>query len=382
MKKSELLEIIALDEDSKHQFKVNVINETSLSQEMIAFSNTLGGILIIGVSDDGTTSGLTRQDLGRLSNLISNAASQQVKPPINPITENFILDGDMVMVVNIEKGISKPYMDKNGVIWVKSGADKRKATAREEIQRMYQSAGLLHGDETLVPRMSSSDINMRVFSDFYEKQFNESLDDQGLSLKQIFENLNLSKSGVLNIAGALLFGKNTVYSLPAFVVKCVVYPNNDIDVDSYIDNQDISGVLKDVFDDTLAFVLRNLKRVQNNQGVNSVGQLEVPKIVFEELITNALIHRDYFISAAIRIFIFTNRIEIISPGHLPNNLTIANIKSGNSNIRNPILASFSTNLLPYKGLGSGILRAIKAYDKIDFEDDRDGNIFKVIITRD
>jgi len=81
MEASELLEIIARDEDSKHQFKANISNETSLAQEMIAFSNTLGGLLIIGVSDDGSISGLTRDDMSRLNNLVSNTASQQVKPP-------------------------------------------------------------------------------------------------------------------------------------------------------------------------------------------------------------------------------------------------------------------------------------------------------------
>jgi len=380
MEKSELLAIISRDEDSKHQFKANVTNEISLAQEMIAFSNTLGGMIIIGASDDGTISGLTREDMGRLSNLVSNAASQQVRPPVNPITENILLDGGLVMVVHISQGISKPYMDKNGVIWVKSGADKRKATAREEIQRMYQSAGLLHGDEILVPSMSVADLDSRVFSAFYEKQYEEALDEQALPLMQLMNNLNLSRDGVLNIAGALLFGKNTALKLPAFIVKCVTYPGNDIDVDEYIDSQDMSGTLKDVFDDTLAFVLRNIKRVQNHQSINSLGQLAVPKIVFEELIANALIHRDYFISAPIRIFVFSDRIEIISPGSLPNNLTIENIKSGNSNIRNPILASFATKLLPYRGLGSGIRRALKAYDKIEFVEDKDGNAFKVVIS--
>lgn len=379
METSELLEIIARDEDSKHQLKANVTNETSLAQEMVAFSNTLGGLLIIGASNDGTLSGLTREDMGRLNNLISNAASQQIKPPINPITENILLNDNLVMVVNIFKGISKPYMDKNGVIWVKSGADKRKATSREEIQRMYQSAGLLHGDAIPVPTMTVSDIDENIFSAFYQKQYEERLDEQDLSLKQIIENLNLSREGVLNIAGALLFGKNVEHRLPAFIVKCVTYPNIDIDEDEYIDSQDISGTLKNVFNDTLGFILRNVKRVQNGQGINSLGELEIPKIVFEELVANALIHRDYFISAPIRIFIFSDRIEIISPGHLPNNLTIENIKNGNSNIRNPILASFATKLLPYKGLGSGIRRVLKAYSKIEFVEDRNGNTFKAII---
>ncbi|MDX8414319.1 MAG: putative DNA binding domain-containing protein [Mariprofundales bacterium] len=380
MEVSELLDIIARDEDSKHQFKANVTNEMSLAQEMIAFSNTLGGMILIGVSNDGAISGLSREDMGRLNNMVSNAASQQVNPSVNPITENISLDDGLVMAIHVSKGISKPYMDKNGVIWVKSGADKRKATAREEIQRMYQSAGLLHGDEVLVPTMGVADLDRRVFSEFYEKQYEALLDEQDLPLNQIMSNLNLCSDSVLNIAGALLFGKNTALKLPAFIVKCVTYPGRDIDVDAYVDSQDISGSLRNVFDDTLGFMLRNIKRGQGDQGVNSLGELAIPKIVFEELIANALIHRDYFISAPIRIFVFSDRIEIISPGHLPNNLTIENIKSGNSNIRNPILASFATKMLPYRGLGSGIRRALKAYDKIEFIEERDGNSFQVIIS--
>jgi len=378
METTELIEILARDEDSRHQFKANVSNEVALASEIVALSNTLGGMLIIGTHDDGTVSGLTREDMGRLSNLVSNAASQQVKPPINPVTENLALDGGLVMVVHVPEGISKPYMDKNGAIWVKSGADKRKATSREEIQRMYQSARLIHGDE--IPTGASiNDIHEGLFSAFYETQFEEPLADQELPLSRILHNLNLAKDGFLNVAGALLFANNVQYRLPAFIVKCVTYPGVDIDENKYQDSQDVAGTLRNIFDDTLGFVLRHIKRVQAEQGVNSLGELEVPKIVFEELIANALIHRDYLVSAPVRVFVFSDRIEIISPGHLPNNLSIENIKNGNSNIRNPILASFATKLLPYRGLGSGIRRAIKAYPDIVFEESRDENWFKAVV---
>uniref|UniRef100_UPI0025804FBA ATP-binding protein n=1 Tax=Desulfobacter sp. TaxID=2294 RepID=UPI0025804FBA len=97
---------------------------------------------------------------------------------------------------------------------------------------------------------------------------------------------------------------------------------------------------------------------------------------------NALIHRDYFGSAVTRIFIFDNKIEIISPGHLPNNLTIEKIRAGNSNIRNPILASFAAKkIVPYRGLGSGIRRAIAEWKDIDFVDDRQRCTFTVIVRR-
>ncbi|MCK5684482.1 putative DNA binding domain-containing protein [bacterium] len=381
MKITELTNIIARAEDSKHQFKSNVTNEISLAQEFVAFSNTLGGKIFIGIADDGHVSGLTRKDMERLSNMVSNAASQQVKPSINPITENISHPDGMVMVIEISKGISKPYMDKDGIIWVKSGPDKRKATAREEIQRMYQNAGLIHGDEILATGMTITEIDKNLFSQFYESIYEESFSEQELSIQQIFENLNLCRDGTLNVAGALLFGKNPHIRLPAFIVKCITYSGTDIHENIYVDSQDITGPIKEVFDGTIDFILRNLRRIQNGQNVNSLGILEIPKISLEELIVNAIIHRDYFISAPIRIFSFSDRIEIISPGHLPNNLTIENIKNGNSNIRNPILASFATKILPYRGLGNGIRRAIKAYPDIQFEDDHDGNMFKCVIGR-
>lgn len=93
--------------------------------------------------------------------------------------------------------------------------------------------------------------------------------------------------------------------------------------------------LADVFQQTLGFIVANTRAAQGEQGFNSQGQPEIPRIVWEELVANALIHRDYFVSAPIRVLVFADRVEIISPGHLPNNLTIENIKAGNSNMRNP-----------------------------------------------
>lgn len=381
MEPTELFEIISRDEDGKHQFKADVRNVDSLAAEMVAFSNSAGGQIFIGVTNGGQVAGLTRDDMGRLNQLISNAASQSVRPPINPQTENVALSDGLVMVVTILPGISKPYMDNNGAIWVKSGSDKRKVTSREEIQRMYQSAGLIHGDEVLTNGMTSGDLDMDYFRDFFEKQYGESLETQELPLITILENMNLMKDGILNIAGALLFAKTLEFRLPVFCVKCVCYPGNDIHASEYRDSEDISGKMEELFNRSLSFVTRNLRRVQDDQNVNSLGELEIPKVSLEELLANALVHRDYFVLAPIRVFIFDDHIEIISPGHLPNNLTVENIKNGNSNIRNPILTSFATRILPYRGLGNGVRRALKEYPDIDFEDDRDGNMFKVIIRR-
>ena len=380
----ELLEILDRGEDGKHQFKSNFSNIDSLASEMVAFSNSGGGQVFIGINENGAPVGLTREDMGRLNQMVSNAASQSVRPPINPITENVQLTEGLVMVLTVLDGIRKPYMDNNGSIWTKSGADKRKVTAQEEMQRMFQSAGLIHADEVPANGLTIADLDLDYFRDFVLKEYGEywKEEDEDVSLPRLLENMNLAnKDGNLNIAGALLFSKKPQFRLPTFIIKAVTYPGTDIDEEHYLDSEDLTGRLVDVFQKAFGFISRNLKHVQGDQTVNSLGKLEIPKIVIEELLVNALIHRDYFISSPVRIFIFSDRVEIISPGHIPNNLTIENIKNGNSNIRNPILASFATKILPYRGLGSGIRRALREYPSIDLIDDRAGNMFKAIIHR-
>lgn len=380
METTELIEIISRGEDSRYQFKENLHNQDSLAQEIIAFSNSGGGKILIGINDKSLeVKGLSTEDIGRLNKMLSNAASQSIVPSVNPYSENITHPDGLVMVITVPNGISKPYMDNKGVIWVKSGSDKRKATSREEIQRMFQTAGLIHGDEIPANGISISDIDLPFFERFFQKEFGETIDEQDNPLQVILGNMNLAKDGIFNVAGALLFSKNLHFRLPAFNIKAVSYPGNSIDEEKYIDSRDITGKVSDMFQEIISFISINIRHRQGAKSINSTGETEIPKVVLEELIANALIHRDYFITAPIRVFVFSDRVEIISPGHLPNNLTIQNILSGNSNIRNPILASFATKLLPYRGLGSGIRRAIKAYPNIEFNDDRDGNMFIVTI---
>lgn len=381
METTELLEIVARGEDSQHQFKADATNAIALASEIVAFANSGGGQVFIGVADDRTIQALDPASVGRLNQLIANAATNSVRPPINPLTENVAIGTGVVIVVTVPDGLSKPYMDNSGAIWVKSGSDKRKVTAREEMQRMFQSAQLVHGDDVPVPGTSIADIDLDNFREFFKTRFEQELDDQNLSLGQVLSNMRILSNDLLTVTGVLLFAKNPRAILPVFHVKAVCYPGNDIHDTTYLDSADIFGRITTQFEETLSFVLRNLRREQHSQGVNTTGELEIPRIVLEELIANALIHRDYFVSAPIRIFIFDNRIEIISPGHLPNNLTVANIRSGNSNIRNPILTSYATKMLPYRGLGTGILRALKAYPTIEFDDDREGNLFRAVIMR-
>jgi ATP-dependent DNA helicase RecG len=377
----DLIETLSRGEDTRHQFKANVTNAAALASELVAMSNTAGGVIIIGVDDDNTVRGLSSDDVHRLNQLISSAASQNVRPPITVQTSNIEHPKGLVVVITVADGLSKPYLDDQGAFWVKNGADKRRVTGREELQRMFQDVGLVHADAAPVAGTGISELARDYFSDFFQREYGTEIESQSVPLPQLLDNMNLANNGNLNLAGTLLFATRPQSRLPAFIVKAAAFPGTDMAAEHYIDSRDIVGRLADVHQQCLSFLAANTTRRQGEQGVNSTGQPEIPLIVWEELIANALVHRNYYVIAPVRLLVFADRIEIISPGHLPNNLTIANIKAGNSNIRNPILASFAAKILPYRGLGSGILRALRAYPAIEFVDDRIGNLFHVIVAR-
>ena len=380
---AELYRHIAGGEDSTHQFKADVKNGKSLAAEMAAFANTNGGTIYIGVADDGSPTGLAKRDVGRVNQLIGNAASQGVRSPLTVQTENVLLEnGRTVIVLNVPKGIDKPYFDTDAVIWLKTGSDKRRVNSKEELQRIFQGTHKFHADE-LPTRAGIDKLDKLRLRDFLRDVHHREYPDDPTELKRLLQNMNLmTDNAKLNLAGVLLFAERPELIIPQFVVKAIHFPGNEFHQTDYIDTEDFEGPLPKIFADSLAFVMRNLHKLQAGRGVNAPGTPEIPAAVFEELLVNALVHRDYTVSAPIRLFIFADRIEIISPGYLPNNLTVDKIRAGTSNTRNPILFYYaSKGLLPFHGIGSGVSRALDSWPDIEFVDDRDRCLFIATIRR-
>ena len=151
------------------------------------------------------------------------------------------------------------------------GSDKRKATSQEEIQRMFQSAGLIYGDKIPVPGTSLADLDLDYFKKFYENHFNTSLEQNESSLQVILQNMNLMQDGVVNTAGILLFAKSPEFILPVFIIKAVAYPDNKIHATEYLDSRDISGRLADIFQQAMSFVAGNIFR-NKTASISWVGE--------------------------------------------------------------------------------------------------------------
>lgn len=138
MESYELKALIGKGETNTIQFKAQENNEISIAQEMIAFANSRGGTMLIGIDNASwEIQGLSNDDLRRLSNLMVNAANEYVKPPIFIETDTIAVDGKKVMIIKVPEGNNKPYKDKDGIIFLKNGANKRKVTSNDEILRLH-----------------------------------------------------------------------------------------------------------------------------------------------------------------------------------------------------------------------------------------------------
>jgi len=382
----ELLDIISTGETSKVQFKEALPNSESMSREMVAMANSLGGMILLGVKDKvGTVTGLTQEQIEYADRKVAEFADN-LKPPIYLATEVVKIEEDSgsknVLIVHINEGINKPYKTAQGEIYVKQGSNKRLLTDNAEIMRLFQHSGNLLADEMEVYGTSIDDIDEKKFSDYFKKEFEKSYQERGLLFEQALRAKRVLLNNQLTLAGLLFFGKDPQAIKPAFTIKAVSYFGDDIEGNQYRSKpKDLAGTIPELFEKGIDFIKNNLDFIQSGKSFNSPGQLEISSIALEELLQNALVHRDYFKNSPIRLLIFDNRIEITSPGKLPNSLTVEYIKFGNPVIRNNQLVAFSTHTLPFSGLGSGVKRALAEQPNIELINDIEGEQFKVIIPR-
>ena len=387
MTEQELLNLRDLAESGVVQFKERATDRYDIGCEMVAFSNSHGGRLIIGINDkSGEINALSYMELQETTNLLTNVAAENVIPNVLIDVENVPTQGGAVVVATIPEGKNKPYHDNKGVIWVKNGADKRKVFDNAELAEMMSGCGNFNPDEAAVRDASLDDLDpdtiklylMSRFAPVFKgKKIDElnmkdyTLDQmaefviKGTTIERLLRNLKFIRpDGKLTVAAMLLFGKYTQRWLPVMTAKCISFLGNSVGGTQFRDkmhDMEIEGNILHQFKTIMNFFTRNLRKVQVKREFNSLGELEIPYESLIEYTVNALVHRSLNIKSPIRIFIFDNRVEIHSPGTLPNGLKIEDIKNGTSMPRNMFLFTNANYLLPYTGAGSGVRRALE-YD--------------------
>jgi len=384
MTEQEILKVIRCGETSTVQFKQRFTSTKQIAEEFVAFANSKGGRLILGVEDKtGKILGLSYDEIQSASRELGNVANDQVRPTIFLQTETVEVEGKMLLVADIQEGLNKPYKDLQGNIYVKQGADKRRLTENTEILRLFHESSRFAPDESPVYGTSINDVDSRLFASYIRKVYECEVEDFGIPYEQLLNNLRiLDEQGHLTLAGLMFFGKQPQKYCPSFMIKAVSFYGNDLGGMEYRDSKDIEGTIPEMFEQGMMFLKSNLHQVQAGQNFNSVGKLEVSQVALEEILQNSLVHREYIKTAPIRLLIFDNRVEIISPGALADGLTVDDIKLGITFQRNQLIAGFCAKTMLYRGLGSGLLRAHKDGAKMQFINSESGKQFTTIIYRD
>lgn len=407
MRETDIIQQIKLGEVSKVQFKERLMDNYDIGCELVAFSNSGGGTLVVGVKDKtGSINPLSYKEVQSTTNMLGNIASENVVPAILIEVETLPVEGGSLVIAHIKEGLNKPYHDNRGIVWVKNGADKRKVFDNAELAEMMTDCGSFSPDEAGIRDATIKDLNESTIKTFLGNKFEKVLIRKGIvgdtfreaSLdtvcsaiasghdgERLLRNLRFIRpDGKITVAAMLLFGKYTQRWLPVMTAKCICFVGNSLGGTQFrdkVNDADIEGNLLHQFETIMDFFTRNLRHIQIGEEFNTQGVLEIPYASLVEFTVNALVHRSLNAKAPTRIFIFDNRVEIHSPGTLPNGLTVEDIVTGTSMPRNMFLFTNAIHLLPYTGAGSGMLRALSEDMKVSFINNNRTNEFVVIINR-
>ena len=404
----DILKQIKAGEVSGVQFKERILDKYDIACELVAFSNSHGGKLVVGIKDKtGETNALSYSEVQETTNLLSDIASENVVPSILIKIDTVEVEDGNLVVATVKEGLNKPYHDNKGIVWVKNGADKRKVFDNAELAEMMTDCGSFAPDEAGVRDATVNDLNATTIKQFLGNRFGRVLEKKGLTgdafneasldmicsaiakghdCEKILRNLRFIRpDGTLTVAAMLLFGKYTQRWMPMMTAKCICFAGNSVGSKVFrdkVNDAEMEGNLLHQYDTIMDFFTRNLHNVQVGDEFNSMGKLEIPYTSLVEFTVNSLVHRSLNMKAPVRIFIFDNRVEIHSPGALPNGLTIEDIKAGTSMPRNMFLFNNAIYLLPYTGVGSGITRALDENINVTFTNNASAQEFVITVWRE
>lgn len=380
MNAAELIEIINEGENSYVEFKRDDGQANSLAKEMSALLNLEGGLILLGVEDNGSVSGLARSR-DEVELWVMNIARQNLQPGFIPHWSSVTLEGEKVVgIIRLpQDSFGKPYKAKHGSTWttyVRVGSTSRTAT-REEEGRLYQSAGVVRYDIKPVVGTDFEDLDLNLLDNYFRKILKRrdvpDLENTE-SWRQLLLNVDLlaESDGVTHstVAGLLLFGRKPNRRIPQAGITATAFPGAEKDYDT-TDEEVIKGPLvsefsgsgrvleKGVIDRTVDFVLRNMGTTAWLEGGRRLRKKAFPDDAIRESIVNAVAHRDYtIVGTDIEISLYSDRLEIISPGRLPNGVTVDKMKDGLRAARNEMLKETLRDYGYVEHLGMGVRNRI------------------------
>ncbi len=370
--RTELLEIIASGENSGLEFKRDDLSTQDLAKELVAFSNFQGGMVLLGVEDDGTITGLMRPDL---EEWVMNVCRDKIRPEIIPFFEMVrgIKDNHDVAIVRVTRGYDVHALRHNNTnrYQIRVGTQSREASP-EELARLFQQRGSVRAECRPVSGATLANLDRRRLRNYFRdiRQQDVPDDEEEDAWQSLLINTELMTDEGVTVGGMLLFGATPNRFLPHAGIDAVAYPGSERDYDAqertalrgpmtpllsqggdFVEN----GLVEQAFD----FVQRNTRVVVEVQGGRRVERPVYPRDALREGIVNALIHRDYLLTSTdVELAVYSNRLEIVSPGRLSNGITPVRMRSGTRSARNQLLKDVMRDYRYLEHMGMGIPRKI------------------------
>ena len=343
MSMKSLNSILARGEGFTIEFKRS--GTTHIGHEICAFANAAGGTIFIGVTDDGEICGVGNHN--RLKSRVQNIASS-ADPRIAVEMETV----GSVLAVRIPEQGNKPYSF-GGKFYTREGANSR-TMSRSEIGGQFFIEGLLHFDEMICNGFTlDNDLDRENWSLFQQRARIPKSMDAETALKNL---KLLLEDGRMTYAGAFLLAHDVRKFLLNANVKCVLFAGNEKGL--IIDRQEFHGDIYSMIDAVCKWVYSKLNLNLIVEGLTREERLELPRSAIREAVVNALVHRDYRTTANTQIYLFSNRLEIVSPGGLPAGMSEPDL--GNKSVpRNRLLFAILDRMNVIEGIGSSGIRRIR-----------------------
>jgi ATP-dependent DNA helicase RecG len=339
MKKKQLMDLIALGEGFTTEFKRS--GTSNLGREICAFANATGGVILIGVADNGEIRGV--DDFNRLKSEVQTT-TRSAEPPI--VVD--IASVDRVLCVTVPEQHGKPYSF-GGKFFMREGASSQQMS-REEIRKFFFREGLIHFDETPCDRFSIQDDLTNDAWKLFQRRAKIPADMEPLT---VLANLHLFKDGSMVHAGAWLLAKDIRKFTISADVACALFLGTD--KERILDRRGFDSDIYSMIDDVVVYILSKINVEYIIKHVKRDERPELPEEALREAVVNALAHRDYRSTANVQVYIFKDRVEIVSPGGLPAGMTEADL--GFKSIpRNPLLFGMLHRMEAVEHIGSGIRR--------------------------
>lgn len=383
MLKSELLEIIANNENSGVEFKRDDLRPEQLAKEIVALANFQGGKLLLGVEDDGTISGIQRDNLETW--VMDTVFGRYVHPMILPYYEELELDdGKRVAVIALTQGTAKPYVLRNNnreEIYIRVGSTSRLAS-REQQVRLFESGGMLHSEVLPVSGSCLEDLDhsrltdylINIIGDLTAPKSSEEWEQRLKGLGLMVDRAE-SDSAVCTIAGLVLFGRSPRRILRHAGVRWMSFVGDEKEYqsedDTVLDGPLIalwevrSGEGRTIIEDGLVERLADRMRPfiseegsVINEGLRRDSVYRYPLDAVREAILNAFVHRDWTRSSEVEVINYSNRLEVISPGTLQNSMTVEKMLAGQRSARNSIIVEIMRDYGYVDSRGMGVRRKI------------------------